>query len=122
MSPTDFFHRRLTFLLLATLIAGPIGCDRAVTRFELESTQSRVDATRTRLAALDQQVLDLQNELKALKSFGGPEHQKKIEAAVALRAEKTELETLKKDLDSRLEHFEKEAARHREELAKMKQP
>jgi outer membrane protein TolC len=121
MSPAEFPLPRFLSLVLITLVTGPVACAPPVSRFDMESAQSQVDTARSQLAKYDQEVSDLRNELKELKSFGGPEHQKKLQAALALRTEKTELDGLKKDLDGRLEHFEKEAARHREALAKMKQ-
>lgn len=107
---------------MATLLAGPVACGPSVTRFELEAAQSKADSARSRLALLEKEFQDLQAELKQLKTFGGPEHVKKIEAAAALRAEKAELEGLLQDLAARLEHFTKEAAVQREALAKEKQP
>jgi len=121
MSPKDFPHRRFLSLLLVTLFAGPIGCDPAVNRFDLDAAQSKVDTQVTRLAMLDQQLDAARKEFKDLQAYGGTEHQAKLRTAVALRAEKTQLEALKKDLDGRLQNFEKEAARHRDALSKMKQ-
>lgn len=121
MSPKDFSHRRFLSLLLVSLFAGPIGCDPAVSRFDLQTAQDRVDTLVTRLAQLEQQLEGARKEFKELQAFGGTEHQAKLRTAVALRTEKTELESLKKDLDARLQNFEKEAARHRETLSKMKQ-
>ena len=109
-------------MLLATLLAGPLACDPAVTRMQMDSAQSKADAAQGQLARADQELANLNKEFKELKDYGGSEHQAKIRTAAALRAEKTELTNLKKDLDSRLEHFEKETARQREALVKMKQP
>src|SRR5262245_31914335 len=102
MSPSDTPPRPFLSLLLVTLFAGPIGCDPAVSRFDLETAQGRVDGLVTRIALLDKQLEDARKELNGLQKFGGAEHQSKLTAAIALRAEKTELEALKKDLDGRL--------------------
>jgi septal ring factor EnvC (AmiA/AmiB activator) len=122
MPTTNLPHRRFLSLLLATLLAGPMACDPAVSRFDMDAAQSKVDTAQTQLAKTEQELTDLQKEFKALKEFGGPDHQSKIRAAAALREEKNQLDTLKKDIDGRLDHFEKETARQRETLAKMKQP
>ena len=121
MSPKDFPHSRLLLLLMVTLFAGPIGCDRAVTRLEMTTAQDEVDKATVYLAKMEQQLKDTQKEFKDLQSFGGPDHQSKLKAAVALRAEKDQLDVMKKDLDNRLQTFEKDTARFRETLVKMKQ-
>lgn len=121
MSPTAFPLRRLLPLLLATLLAGPISCDPAVSRFEMDTVQTRVDEQANRLKQLDKELDAAKKDFKELQSFGGQEHQTKLRNAEKLRAEKEELEGLKKGLDDRLQYFEKEAARHRETLAKMQQ-
>jgi peptidoglycan hydrolase CwlO-like protein len=108
--------------VLLMLIAGPVACDPAVQQHQLTSAQSRVDEANRERALVQQQVEDLQAEIKSLTSFGGAEHQAKLRTAMALRKEKEELEVLKKDLDARLEHFGKEARRYRDALAKDKQP
>lgn len=114
--------RRAALLLPVLLFAGPVACDPAVSKHELNMAQSRVDEATQERARAQQEVEALLSEQKALTSFGGPEHQQKLQVAMSLRKEKTELESLQKDLTARLEHFAAEAKRHREALAKAKQP
>ena len=122
MSSTVFPRYRAALLLMATLLAGPVACGPTVTRFELDTAQSKADSAQSRMALLEKEFQALQAEMKQLKTFGGPEHVKKIEAAAALRGEKSELEELLKDLEARLEHFTKETAAQHEALAKEKRP
>ncbi len=107
---------------LLIVIAGPVACDPAVQQHQLTTAQSRVDEASRERALAQQQVEELQAELKSLTSFGGPEHQTKLRTAMALRKEKEELETLKKDLDARLSHFQSETQRFRDALAAEKKP
>jgi len=120
MSSKVYSYRAACALLV--VIAGPVACDPAVQQHQLTMAQSKVDELTRERALLQQQAEDLQKEIKSLTSFGGPEHQAKLQTAVVLRKEKEELETVKKDLDARLEHFNKEAQRYREMLAKEQAP
>ena len=120
MSPADPSLRRLFLLLMATLCAGPVACDPAVGRMEMDAAETQVDEQKKRLEMVDAQLKEANKELAAVQAFGGPDHQVKVKEAAALRAEKEELEKLKADLDARLEHFAKETERHRDDLVKMR--
>ena len=119
--PSPVFPRyRAALLLAAAALAGPVACGPEVSRFDLDSAQSRLDGAKARQMALEQEQKALLEELQKLKTFGGADHVKKVQTAGALRTEKTTLEGHLKDLQGRLDHFTKETARQHEMLAKDK--
>lgn len=120
MSPADLSLRRLYLLLMATLCAGPVACDPAVGRMDMDSAETQMEEQKKRLDILEGQLKEANKELAAVQAFGGPDHQAKVREAAALREEKAELEKLKADLDGRLQFFAKEMERHRDTLVKMR--
>lgn len=87
---------------------------------ELRSANSRAEAAEARLVALDKEINLLIVERKQLTGFSGPDYERQVQRAEALRQEKAELEGIKEQVDGKVAHFTAETTRHREALAREK--
>ena len=105
-------------LLSALLLSGPVACSPSVTEIELSAARDKQEAARKKLSTLDGEIAKLHDEEKALKIYEGPEHQATLKKVSALQSEKAELETIKADVDARVEQFVKGTKTHREALGK----
>ncbi len=112
-------HRpALLCLLTAGLLPGLTSCNPGVSDVELKSANSKAQAGEVRLAALESDIKVLIAEKKQLTGFSGPDHEKLRKRAESLREEKSELESIKAQVDRKVAHFTSEAQRHRDALSK----
>ncbi len=109
-------------LLAAMLLGGPAGCSPSVTEIELNAARSKQEDTREKLKAMDAEIAALHAEEKALKPYEGPQHAAALKQAAELQQEKQELETIKNEVDAKIEKFTAGAAAHREALTKQTAP
>ncbi len=118
MSSRLIFRPALLCLLTAALLSGLTSCNPSVSNVELKSANSRAEAAEGRLAKLEGEIKILIAEKKQLTGFSGPDHEKLRKRAESLRQEKSELESIKDEVDGKVAHFTSEAQRHREALSK----
>lgn len=114
------FHRLLRAglagLLMPLLLAS---CDPSVSEIELSAAKGKLDSAKAKLAGLEKEYAALQAEEKQLKTFEGPEHEAAVKQLLALQEEKTELDTIKADIESRITRFEADTAAQKEAAAKL---
>ena len=111
-----------TALLAGLLFGGPAGCSPSVTEIELNAARSKQADTREKLKAMDAEIAALHAEEKTLKPYEGPQHEAALKQAAELQKEKQELETIKSEVDAKIEKFTTGAAVHREALTKQPAP
>ena len=116
---TPHFHRpALLCLFTAALTSGLTSCSPSVSEIELKSAHSRAEAAEARLAKLESDIKALIAEKKELTGFTGPDYERQIKRAESLRQEKSELESIKAQVDGKVAHFTSETQRHRDALTK----
>ena len=120
MNTRYFLRPVLLCLLTAFLSTGLTSCSPSVSEIEFNAARAKVESTEARLAKLETEVKALAVEAKQLNTFTGPDHEREVKRAGALLQEKTDLETIKTQVDSKVAHFIAEAQRHRDALAKEK--
>lgn len=103
---------------MAGLLSGLTSCNPSVSDVELKSANSRAVAAEARLAKLEGDIKVLIAEKKQLTGFSGPDHEKLRKRAESLRQEKSELESIKTQVDEKVARFTSEAQRYREALSK----
>ena len=120
MHSLNLSRRSVACFVLVTLTAALTACNPAVSDIDLNAARSRAQAGKGRIAKLDSELKALNGEVKALTGFSGPEHEARMKQAEVLRNEKSALEAIKVEVDSKVARFTAEAKAHCETLAREK--
>ena len=108
----------LLLLALALPFAGPVSCGRSVSNAEFLVEEAKRDENKLKLQKLETELKALKAEsLELAKTYGAPDHQKKLQQIDALKADKANLEAIKTEVAEKVGKFNADAKTHHDYLS-----